>query len=107
LAAAVERGITMINNISEATIRVASKIDPGGAVHEKEFAAQKAKELREARPVEKGEAGNETDTDHQRKGKDSSRYSMENNQIVFEKYNKTGELIYRLPPSETPVDKMA
>jgi hypothetical protein len=97
----------MINNISESTLRVASKIDPGGAIHEKEDAAQKAKELREARPVEKGEAGNQTETDHQRKGEDSSRYMIENNQIVFEKYNKKGELIFRLPPSDTPVDKLA
>jgi hypothetical protein len=97
----------MINNISEATVRVATKVDPSSAIHEKEVAAQKAKELREARPVEKGEAGDQTDTDHQRKGKDSSRYMIENNQIVFEKYNKKGELIYRLPPSDSPVDEMA
>jgi hypothetical protein len=32
---------------------------------------------------------------------------IENNQIVFEKYNKKGELIFRLPPSDTPVDKLA
>jgi hypothetical protein len=97
----------MINNISESTLRVASKIDPSGAIHEKEVAAQKAKELRKARPVEKGEAGNQTETENQHKDKDSSRYLIDNNHIVFEKYNKNGDLIFRLPPSDTPVDKMA
>lgn len=96
----------MINNISETTLRVASKIDPSGAFHEKEAAAQKAKELRKARPVEKGEAGNQTETENHHKAKDSSRYLIDDNRIVFEKYNKNGELIFRLPPSDTPVDKI-
>ena len=47
----------MINNISENTLRIASKIDPSGAIHEKEVTQQKAKELSDARPVEKSEAG--------------------------------------------------
>lgn len=97
----------MINNISEATLRAASKIEPSGAIRDKEVAAQKAKELRKARPVEKGEAENQTETENQPKGKDSSRYLIDDNQIVFEKYNENGDLIFRLPPSDTPVDKMA
>lgn len=97
----------MINNISESTLRVASKIDPSGAIHEKEVTAQKAKELRKARPVEKGEAGNQAEIENQNKGKeDSSRYLIDNNRIVFEKYNKNGDLVFRLPPSDTPVDKL-
>ncbi len=97
----------MINNISEATLRVASKIDPSGAIHDKEVTAQKSKELRKARPIEKSEAGNQLETENQSKNKDSSRYLMEDDRIVFEKYNKNGDLIFRLPPSDTPVDKMA
>lgn len=97
----------MINNISEATLRVASKIDPSGAIHDKEVTAQKSKELRKARPIEKSEAGNQLETENQSKNKDSSRYLMENDRIVFEKYNKNGDLVFRLPPSDTPVDKMA
>jgi hypothetical protein len=97
----------MINNISETTLRIASKIDPSGAIHDKEVTAQKAKELRKARPVEEGESGSRTETENQQKGKDSSRYLMDDDRIVFEKYNKNGDLIFRLPPSDTPVDKMA
>ncbi len=97
----------MINNISEATLRVASKIDLSGAIHEKEVTAQKTRDLRKDRPIEKSEAGNQMETESQRKNKDLSRYLMEDNRIVFEKYNKNGDLVFRLPPSDTPVDKMA
>ena len=95
----------MINNISETTLRVASKIDPSGAIHDKEVTAQKAKELRQARPVEKSEAGNQAQAENRRKKEDSSRYLMDDDRIVFEKYNKNGDLIFRLPPSDKPVDK--
>jgi hypothetical protein len=95
----------MINNISETTLRIASKIDPSGAIHDKEVTAQKAKELRKARPVEKSEQGNQAQVDSRRKKEDSSRYLMDDNRIVFEKYNKNGDLIFRLPPSDKPVDK--
>jgi hypothetical protein len=97
----------MINNISESTLRVASKIDPSGAIHEKEVTQQKAKELSDARSVEKSEAGAQAKSDNHGKQKDLSRYLVEENQMVFEKYNKNGDLIFRLPPSENPVDKLA
>lgn len=95
----------MINNISETTLRIASKIDPSGAIHDKEVMAQKAKELRKERPVERAESGNQTQAENRSKKEDSSRYMMDNDRIVFEKYNKNGDLIFRLPPSEKPVDK--
>lgn len=97
----------MINNISETTLRVASKIDPSGAIHEKEVAQKKAKELSDARSVEKSDAGAQAQTENRGKEKDSSRYLVEGKQMVFEKYNKNGDLIFRLPPSENPVDKLA
>lgn len=95
----------MINNISETTLRIASKIDPSGAIHDKEVTAQKAKELRRARPVEKSEAGDQAQAENRSKKEDSSRYLMDDDRIVFEKYNKNGDLIFRLPPSDKPVDK--
>ena len=97
----------MINNISENTLRIASKIDPSGAIHEKEVTQQKAKELSDARPVEKSEAGAQAQSENRAKQEDSSRYLVEEDQLVFEKYNKNGDLIFRLPPSENPVDKLA
>jgi hypothetical protein len=97
----------MINNISESTLRVASKIDPSGVIHEKEVYQQKAKQLREARAVEQSDAGDQAQAKADRKEEGSSRYMLDDKKIVFEKYDRNGDLILRIPPSQKPVDKVA
>ena len=96
----------MINNISEGALRVASKIDPSGAVHDKEVLQQKAREMSEARPVEASEAGGQAQKkDTQPKDQGTSRYLLADRQMVFEKYDRNGDLILRIPPSMNPVDE--
>jgi hypothetical protein len=96
----------MINNISESTLRVASKIDPSGVIHDKEVNQQKAKEIAQARAVEKSDTGGQTESKTARKEDEgSSQYLLNGKQVVFEKYDKNGDLVLRLPPSETPVDQ--
>ena len=97
----------MINNISESTLRVASKIDPSGVIHDKEVNQQKAKQIAQARAVEKSDAGGQTESKPARKKEDqgSSQYLVNGKHVVFEKYDKNGDLILQIPPSETPVDR--
>ena len=95
----------MINNISEGTVRIVSKIDNVGSIHEKEFSQQKAEEVRQVRPVEKSEAGAKSDKQKSEKEEDSSKYVVDDNQVFFEKYDSKGELILRIPPSQKPVDE--
>lgn len=95
----------MINNISEGALRIVSKIDTIGAVQERELSQQKAQELRQVRPVEKSEAGNPGDKKKPKKEEDSSKYVVEDNRLFFEKYDSKGELIFRIPPSQKPVDQ--
>jgi hypothetical protein len=101
-----ERRITMINNISEGTMRTAVKIDPGEAIHDRQINQAKSEEIRKARPVENMESGSKTDSKNAQK-EPSSKYRMEEKTVVFEKYNKDGELLYRLPPKTKPVDERA
>jgi hypothetical protein len=96
----------MINNISEGALRTAIKIEPSTTVHDQQAAQQKAEALREARPVEKSEAGGKSGSKKE-KNEGSSKYLLDENTVVFEKYNKDGDLIYRLPPSYKPVDERA
>lgn len=95
----------MINNISEGALRIVSKIDTVGAVQERELSQQKAQELRQVRPVEKSEAGSPGNKQKPKKEEDSSKYVVEENRLVFEKYDSKGELIFRIPPSQKPVDQ--
>ena len=99
----------MINNISEGTLRVASRIDPSVAVNDKEVNQQKERQIREARPVEHSEAGAQTRKENTQAetDKESGKFLFADKKIVFEKYDRNGELILRIPPSETPVDEVA
>lgn len=97
----------MINNISEGALRVASKIDPSGAIHEKEVNQQKAKEIRDARPVEKSDQGNRAEARKAKEDESTGKFLLDDKHMVFEKYDKNGDLILRIPPSLTPVDELA
>ena len=78
----------------------------GGPVHEKEVSPQKAEEIRQVRPVEKSESGDRTEKKKAKK-ENSSKYVVDNNKVFFEKYDKNGDLILRIPPSDKPVDEKA
>ena len=95
----------MINNISEGLVRTATKVDPSGMIHEKEVNQQKAEKIREARPVERPGSDNKTET--RSFSEKDSKYIMEHKRLVFEKYNKDGDLVFRVPPSSQPVDERA
>lgn len=102
----VERGIIMINNISEQALRVATRIDPSGDIRDKEVLQQKAAQIQQARPVEKSDGGIPAEAKKQQKEeKDVFTYAEGGRQLVYEKYNKNGDLILRIPPSSTPVDE--
>jgi len=96
----------MINNISEGALRVASKIDPSGTIHEKEVNQQKAREIRDARPVEKSDAGAQAQAKKAYEDKGSEKFLFDDKRMVFEKYDKNGEVILRIPPSDKPVDQL-
>ena len=95
----------MINNISEGLVRAATKVDPSGMIHDKEMNQQRADKVREARPGENAGSGNKTET--KSSGKKDSKYIMEQQKLVFEKYNKDGDVVFRLPQSSRPVDERA
>lgn len=94
----------MINNISEGPLRAAIKVDPSAAIHDKQAVQDKTEQLRQARPVEDSESSNKAKQQNNT-DKDTSKYLLEDKTIVFEKYNKDGDLVYRIPPSYKPVDE--
>lgn len=96
----------MISNINESSLRAAVKIDPGETVHGREASQQQAAEARQIRPIENSGAGDKADAKTNQK-KDQSKYVVEDNTLVFEKYNQKGDLILRLPPDYKPVDERA
>jgi len=96
----------MINKIIEGTLRSAVRIDPNGAF-QKQMTQQKAEEVRRHRPVENAEAGGKSKSHNAQDSDSLSRYEFEGKVLVFKKYNRAGDLVYRLPPSKKPVDELA
>ncbi len=94
----------MISNINEGSMRMVMKIDPSGPIHDQEVNRQRADALRQARPVEKS-ASSARNESKQAEENDKSEYKLENEKVVFKKYNKKGDVIYQLPPSSNPIDE--
>lgn len=94
----------MINKISEAPLRAVMKTDPIGPIHDQEMNRQRAEAQRETRAVESSSQSDAAGS-QQTEDKPESKYLEEGSKVVFEKYNKAGDVIYRLPPSETPIDE--
>lgn len=96
----------MINNISEGVLRSTSKVDPSHVVHDKETNHQKMEQAKENRPIENSESGAKTESRRDR-DKKSSRFLRVENTMVFEKYDRNGDVILRIPPLTKPVNEMA
>ncbi len=96
----------MLSGIGDNEVRVPFRIEAAASAGDEVRTQQQAEEVRRARPVEKSESGQKART-HDRQKQESSRYKLEETKIVFEKYNKNGDLIFRIPPAHKTVDQKA
>ena len=96
----------MLSGIGDSEVRVPSRVDAPSAAGDEVRTQQQAEEVRRARPVEKSESGQKPKTDDKQK-QESSKYKLEETRIIFEKYNKNGDLIFRIPPAHKTVDQKA
>ncbi len=93
----------MLDTLGEATARIATRITTQVAGTENDQALQRVEKIREVRPVEKAENGQGTELKKEPE-ESSTKYNLEDSKIVFEKYDKNGNLIIRIPPSMGKVD---
>lgn len=96
----------MINNISESMLRSTTKIDPSNVIHNREMGQQKLAQAKENRPVENSESGAKSESRDTR-DKESSKFLQVDRTMVFEKYDRNGDVILRIPPLTKPVNEMA
>ena len=96
----------MINNVSEGLLRSTTKVDPNAVVHDRALSQEKVEQAKENRPVENTEAGVKTEAENA-DDKGSSKFMQVQKTMVFEKYNKNGDVILRIPPSAKPVNEIA
>lgn len=96
----------MINSMNENLMRSALKTDPAIQIQDRRLEMQKSEQTKNMRQIEESQAGGKTET-QEKKDKSTTRFVIEDKTVVFEKYNKDGNLILRLPPSYLPVDEFA
>ncbi len=92
----------MLETIGESAVRMTTRTDNNLAVENREVALQKVEKAVEERPIESPQesAKPESDTD-----KKTGGYKADNEGIFFEKYDEKGNVIYRTPPEQKPIDE--
>ncbi len=94
----------MLNTIGESAVRMTTRTDNNLAVENKDIALEKVEKTVEERPIESSQESTKPESDTEEK---SGGYNMEDGSVFFEKYDKRGNVIFRTPPEQKPIDEHA
>ena len=100
----------MFDPIGEPNVRTIIRTEPNIQLNERELQIQNDQKVRETRSIERSEDGSEIKNEDKKKEKEkeqSAKYTMEEDRVIYEKYNRSGELIFRIPPKQNPLDALA
>lgn len=94
----------MLESIGESTVRMTTRVDHSQAVEDRDVALQKTEKVVEERPIENTEKSTKPESDTEQR---TSGYDSDENGVYFEKYDKQGNIIFRVPPEQKPIDEHA
>ncbi|WP_319524980.1 hypothetical protein [uncultured Desulfosarcina sp.] len=94
----------MFNTIGESVVRTTTRADNNLALENRDVSLEKTEKVVEERPVENSEESAKSETEGDRK---PSGYDVDDKGVYFEKYDKKGNVIYRIPPEQKPIDELA
>jgi hypothetical protein len=94
----------MLDTIGESAVRMTTRADNNLAVENKDVALKKAEKAVVERPIESTQKGAPPEADDRQK---TGGYNTDDGDIFFEKYDKNGNVVYRLPPEKKPIDERA
>jgi len=97
----------MINAIGEATIHQTIRTNHHISETERELSQIKDEQVREQRPVEKTEEGSNTEMGNEQFDQTTFKHTIEEGQIIVERYDKAGRLIRKTPPGYLPFGELA
>ena len=97
----------MINAIGEATMQQFVRTNHNNDIYDKELTTQKTDKVAEKRPVEGSEDGQKPEMNFLAEEQTHSRNSLENGQLVIEKYDADGKLVKKTPPGFLPFGETA
>jgi hypothetical protein len=93
----------MLDTIGESAVRMTTRTDNNLAVENKDLALRQVEKAVEERPVEQSQESDKPDTESESK---SGGYDVDDGGIYFEKYDNKGNVIYRVPPEQKPIDEI-
>jgi hypothetical protein len=97
----------MINAIGEAALQQFVRTSYNAEIFDKHQEIQKTDKTKRHRPVEKSDDGQKAETGLQSQENMKSRNSLEDGQIIVEKYDEEGKLVKKTPPGYLPFGEMA
>lgn len=92
----------MLNTIGESVVRMTTRADNNLAVEHKDITFEKFEKTIAERPVENSRKSAKTESETERK---TGGYDIDDGQVIFEKYDKNGNVILRMPPEQKPIDE--
>jgi hypothetical protein len=97
----------MINAIGEATMQQIVRSNYNSETYDKDLEVQKADKVKEHRPVEKSDDGHKPAMDMKSEEDFKTRNSLEDGQLVIERYDDDGKLVRVTPPGYLPPGAVA
>lgn len=92
----------MLDAIGESAVRMTARTDSNLVVEHKDVALEKVEKTVKERPIESSQESAKPDSDTEKK---SGGYNADDGGIFFEKYDEQGNVIYRTPPEQKPIDE--
>jgi len=93
----------MLNSIGESVVRTTTKVDNNLAVENRDVSLAKAEKTVEERPVESSDESAQTEAQKER---ETGGFDRDDKGVYFEKYDKKGNVVLRVPPEKKPIDEI-
>lgn len=94
----------MLNSIGEIGVTTTTRVETHQTVEDRDIALQKAEKVVEERPIE---TDHKAATAESNTGQETDGYNLDDGSIFFEKYDKNGNVIIRVPQEQKPIDELA
>ena len=94
----------MLNTIGEHAVRTTTRADNNMVEVNKDVVLKKVEKAVEERPIERSQESAKPEPDAKNK---SYGYNMDDEGVYYEKYDKNGNVIFRTPPEQKPIDEHA
>jgi len=92
----------MLDTIGESAVRTTTRAENNLVVENRDIALKKVEKAVEERPIESAQESAKPESDAEKK---TGGYKADDEGVFFEKYDKHGNVVFRTPPEQKPIDE--